>query len=142
MPLNLPLMQNNITRVDLDAVIVFLRGEDPILTQSTNVQSFEEEWSEWLGVKHSVFVNSGSSANQLTMAALRLRFPEGGEVIVPPLTWVSDIAAVLQAGLHPGVCRYRSHPFGDGYEADSPCFKRENKSGFSDACAGFQCTDR
>ena len=98
MPLNLPLMQNNITRVDLDAVIEFLRGEDPILTQSTNVQSFEEEWSEWLGVKHSVFVNSGSSANQLTMAALRLRFPEGGEVIVPPLTWVSDIAAVLQAG--------------------------------------------
>ena len=46
MPLNLPLMQNNITRVDLDAVIEFLRGEDPILTQSTNVQSFEEEWSE------------------------------------------------------------------------------------------------
>ena len=40
-------------------------------------------------------------ANQLTMAALRLRYPEGGDVIVPPLTWSSDIASVLQAGFNP-----------------------------------------
>ena len=72
MPLNLSLMQNNITRDDLDAVIKHLQQDDPILTQSKNVQAFEEEWSEWLGVKYSVFVNSGSSANQLTLAALRL----------------------------------------------------------------------
>ncbi len=101
MPLNLPLMRNNITRADLDAVITYLEQDDPILTQSSNVRAFEEEWSAWLGVKHSVFVNSGSSANQLTMAALRLRYPEGGEVIVPPLTWSSDIASVLQAGFTP-----------------------------------------
>ena len=101
MPLNLPLMQNNINRDDLDAVIDYLRQEDPILTQSKNVLAFEKEWSEWLGVKYSVLVNSGSSANQLTMAALRLRYPDGGEVIVPPLGWVSVIAAVLQAGFNP-----------------------------------------
>ena len=101
MSLDHPLMQNNITRKDLDTVIKFLRQDDPILTQSSNVRDFEDEWSKWLGVKHSVFVNSGSSANQLTMAALRLRYPEGGEVIVPPLTWSSDIASVLQAGFTP-----------------------------------------
>ena len=54
-------MRNNITRQDLDRVIEFLKQEDPILTQSSNVQAFEEEWSQWLGVKYSVFVNSGSS---------------------------------------------------------------------------------
>ena len=101
MPLNLPLMRNNISRADLDAVIAHLQQEDPILTQSSNVRAFEEEWSAWLGVKYSVFVNSGSSANQLTMAALRLRYPEGGDVIIPPLTWSSDIASVLQAGFNP-----------------------------------------
>ena len=89
-------MRNNITREDLDVVIAYLQQEDPKLTQSSNVAAFEEEWSNWLGVKYSVFVNSGSSANQLTMAALRLLYPEGGEVIVPPLTWSSDIASVLQ----------------------------------------------
>jgi CDP-6-deoxy-D-xylo-4-hexulose-3-dehydrase len=66
--LNWPLMRNNITREDLDAVIEFLRQEDPILTQSRQVRAFEQEWSQWLGVKHSAFVNSGSSANTLTMA--------------------------------------------------------------------------
>ena len=100
-PLDLPLMQNNITREDLDLVIKHLQQDDPILTQSKNVQSFEEEWSNWLGVKYSVFVNSGSSANQLTLAALRLNYPESGEVIVPPLGWVSDISAVVQSGFKP-----------------------------------------
>ena len=95
-----PLMKNNLARVDLDAVIKFLQQDDPILTQSTNVAAFEREWSSWLGVKHSVFVNSGSSANQITMAAVRERFG-GGEIIVPTLTWVSDIASVLQSGFTP-----------------------------------------
>ena len=101
MTLNLPLMQNNILREDLDRVIEHLNKPDPKLTQGENVKMFEEEWSEWLGVKYSVFVNSGSSANMLTLAALKLKFPEGGEVIVPPLTWVSDIASVLQLGFSP-----------------------------------------
>lgn len=96
-----PLMRNNILREDLDAVIQHLMQNDPILTNGVHVRAFEDEWSQWLGVKHSVFVNSGASANLLTMTALKIRHPEGGEVIVPPLGWVSDIAAVLQNGFTP-----------------------------------------
>lgn len=96
-----PLMRNNIARGDLDAVIEHLKQDDPILTNGPNVMAFEEEWSRWLGVKHSVFVNSGASANLLTMAVLKIRYPQGGEVIVPPLTWISDIASVLQNGFTP-----------------------------------------
>jgi len=96
-----PLMRNNILREDLDAVIDHLRQSDPILTHGVNVRAFEAEWSEWLGVKYSVFVNSGSSANLLTMATLKIRYPQGGEVIVPPLTWSSDISSVLQNGFKP-----------------------------------------
>ncbi|MGE5217841.1 MAG: DegT/DnrJ/EryC1/StrS family aminotransferase [Chloroflexota bacterium] len=98
--LNWPLMRNNITPSDLEGVIEFLRQEVPILTQSSQVKAFEQEWSQWLGVKHSVFVNSGSSANLLTMVALR-EISGTGEVIVPTLTWVSDIASVIQCGFTP-----------------------------------------
>lgn len=98
--LDWPLMRNNITRADLDAVIEFLKQDDPILTQSTQVQAFEKEWSEWLGVRYSVFVNSGASANLLTMSALKYACGLG-EVIVPTLTWVSDIASVIQCGFKP-----------------------------------------
>ena len=96
-----PLMRNNILREDLDAVIEHLKQDDPILTHGKNVRAFEDEWSAWLGVKYSVFVNSGASANLLTMAILKIRHPEGGEVIVPPLTWISDIASVIQNGFTP-----------------------------------------
>jgi len=96
-----PLMRNNILREDLDAVIEHLKKDDPILTNGPYVKKFEEEWSKWLNVKYSVFVNSGSSANLLTMAILKIRFPEGGEVIVPSLTWISDISSVLQNGFIP-----------------------------------------
>jgi len=96
-----PLMRNNILREDLDAVIEHLKKDDPQLTHGATVLAFEAEWSSWLGVKYSVFVNSGASANLLTMAILKIRHPEGGEVIVPPLTWISDIASVLQNGFTP-----------------------------------------
>ncbi len=93
-------MDNNITREDLDALIKFLNG-DPILTQSTNVRGFEKEWSKWLGVKYSVFVNSGSSANLISLTALKQLAGSGGEIIVPALTWVSDISSVTFCGFHP-----------------------------------------
>jgi CDP-6-deoxy-D-xylo-4-hexulose-3-dehydrase len=109
--LNWPLMKNNILREDLDAVRELLRGEDPILTQSRNVRAFEEEWSNWLGVKHSVFVNSGSSANLVTLAAFKEQCG-GGEVIVPTLTWVSDIAAVLHCGFEPVFVDIDPHTLG------------------------------
>lgn len=96
-----PLMRNNIFREDLDAVIEHLKQDDPILTNGPNVRAFEAEWSQWLGVKYSVFVNSGASANLLTMAVLKIRHPEGGEVITPPLAWISDVASVLQNGFTP-----------------------------------------
>ena len=99
MKLDWPLMENNITREDLDVLIEFLKG-GPRLTQSSNVQAFEDEWSEWLGVHHSVYVNSGSSANLITMAALKYLYGSG-QIIVPTLTWVSDIASVLQSGFTP-----------------------------------------
>lgn len=101
--MNWPLMANNITRSDLDAVIDFLKGDIPVLTQASQVRAFEQEWSEWLGVKHSVFVNSGSSANLITIRALKQMYnwQDGDEIIVPALTWSSDIMSVIHANLRP-----------------------------------------
>ena len=98
--LNHPLMENNITREDLDELITYLQNDEPRLTQGENVAAFEREWSDWLGVKYSVFVNSGSSANLITLAVVKQLYG-AGEIIVPPLTWASDITACLHNGLDP-----------------------------------------
>ena len=100
-----PLMSNNISRDDANELIKFLSQDPmPILTNSVKVKEFEKVWGEWLGVKHNVMVNSGSAANELSFLYLKYMFPDGGEVILPPLGWVSDVAAVLQNGFTPVFC--------------------------------------
>ena len=96
-----PLMDNNITNDDVNFLISFLKkNKKKIFTQSTKVKEFEKKWSKWLGTKYSVFVNSGSSANLLSLQVLKIIYGNG-EVIVPPLTWISDIASVIQNGFKP-----------------------------------------
>jgi len=95
-----PLMHDNFTKADMNAAIKLFKQKSKILTQSKYVNKFESKWSNWLGVKYSVFVNSGSSANLLTMTALKLLYSKN-EVILPTLTWVSDINSVLQNNLKP-----------------------------------------
>ena len=67
-----PLMDDNILPKDLKEVKNFLNKKNIILTQSKYVKKFENEWSKWLGVKYSVFVNSGSSANILSLAVMKI----------------------------------------------------------------------
>lgn len=94
----LPLMNDNIDREDINSVIDFLSQDKiPKLTNGPKVIEFENAWGEWLGTKYNLFVNSGASANELTMLALAHIVGEG-EIIVPPLTWISDISSVLFAG--------------------------------------------
>ena len=97
---NHPLMENNISNDDITKVIKFLKKK-PILTQNKQVEKFEKEWSKWLGVKYSVFVNSGSSANFITISAIRDKLNKTGEIITPPLTWPSDVMAVINNGFKP-----------------------------------------
>ncbi len=95
---NHPLMNDNIDKSDVKAVVDFLSQESiPKLTNGPKVVEFESSWGEWLGTKYNLFVNSGASANELTMLALAHIVGEG-EIIVPPLTWISDVSSVLFAG--------------------------------------------
>jgi CDP-6-deoxy-D-xylo-4-hexulose-3-dehydrase len=95
-----PLINDNITQEDKEALISWLKEPDVRFTQSKYVKKFEEDWSKWLGVKHTVFVNSGASANYI-MASILKEIKGGGEVIVPPIGWVSDVAPLVNLGLTP-----------------------------------------
>ena len=93
-------MYNNFTKSDIKSVSNLLRQKNIILTQSKYVRKFENKWSKWLGVKYSVFVNSGSSANLLTMSILKILYKKN-EIILPTLTWVSDVNSVILNNFKP-----------------------------------------
>ena len=95
-----PLMSNNINQNDKKALIKFIKVSDKF-TNGVKVENFEKKWSKWLGVKYSTFVNSGASANLITLKILREIKKNKTEVIVPAFTWNSDIVSVVNSGFKP-----------------------------------------
>jgi CDP-6-deoxy-D-xylo-4-hexulose-3-dehydrase len=94
-----PLINDNVTQQDRKILSDFiLSGER--LTNGPRVKEFEQVWSDWLGVKHTVMVNSGASANYISIAMVK-ELVGKGEVIVPPIGWVSDLSSVVQLGMTP-----------------------------------------
>lgn len=77
------------------------------LTMGNEVKKFEAKMSSYLGVKHFVMVNSGSSANLLMIEALmrpavtRPRLNLGDSVLVPAIAWPTTIWPLIQLGLNP-----------------------------------------
>jgi dTDP-4-amino-4,6-dideoxygalactose transaminase len=70
--------------------------DSPKYILGDEVEKFEEEFAEYLGVKYSVGVNSGTDALVLAMRALNLA--PGDEVIVPSHTATATVSAVILAG--------------------------------------------
>lgn len=60
---------------------------------------FEEAIAKRFGKKHGVFVNSGSSACLLAIAALDL--PKGSKIITPACTFATTLAPIIQLGYIP-----------------------------------------
>lgn len=76
-----------------------------MFTMGANVQAFERDFAQYVGSKHCVMVNSGSSSNLLMVAALfytknpRLKLKRGDEVIVPAVSWSTTYYPLYQYGL-------------------------------------------
>lgn len=70
------------------------------VTMGEKVKAFERMFADYVGVKHGVMTNSGSSANLLALTALSngaspLR--PGDEIITPAVTWATTVYPIAQA---------------------------------------------
>ncbi len=76
-----------------------------MFTMGANVQAFESDFAQYMGSKHCVMVNSGSSSNLLMVAALfytkndKIKLKRGDEVIVPAVSWSTTYYPLYQYGL-------------------------------------------
>ena len=60
---------------------------------------FEREFGNFMGARHAILCNSGSSANLLALAALEL--PKGSEVLTTAVNFPTTVNAIIQLGLVP-----------------------------------------
>jgi len=99
------LINDTIDSSDINHLIEWLKTH-PRLTKGPVTDELETKWSKWLGTKHSVFVNSGSSANLLMLQALLEsgKINPGAKVAVPTISWATDLAPIIQLGLTPVLC--------------------------------------
>ena len=95
------LIKDTIDNKDVDNLIEWLKTY-PRLTKGAKTLEFESQFAEWIGTKHAVFVNSGSSANLLMVYALKyLGALTNNKIVVPSLSWATDLAPVLQYDIEP-----------------------------------------
>lgn len=103
------LSENTLEQEELDSIIALFKKSQ--LTMGSNCAEFEKLFSKFLGVKHAIMVNSGSSANLLAFFAAanpvinkfgRLPpIPTQSEIIVPALTWSTSVWPIIQIGCIP-----------------------------------------
>lgn len=98
-------MKNTLTFFDRLKLAKFIIQSDRF-TQGEKVKKFEDQWSEWLGCKHSLFVTSGSTANFLLVSSVIEKYglEKGDKVLLPACTWVTNINPIFQLGLTPIFC--------------------------------------
>jgi len=122
------LVSDTINRDDINALIEWLQ-QDPIprLTKGDLTAELEEKWAKKIGTKYSVYVNSGSSAILLALAALnesnRLK---NNRIVVPALSWATDVSSPMLLGLDPIMCDCNLHDLSCDLTALEFIFKQDN----------------
>ena len=96
-----PLLEDAFSKKDIELGIKVLKSRQ--LTMSKLTKNFEKRFAKYLGCKYAVMVNSGSSANLLSLFVSKFsyRLKTGDEIIIPSLCWSTSLWPIIQAGLKP-----------------------------------------
>ncbi|QXM06688.1 DegT/DnrJ/EryC1/StrS family aminotransferase [Crassaminicella indica] len=95
--MNIPLAKPDITQREIDAVTEVLRSG--ILSIGPKIEEFEKKIADYIGVKHAVAVNSGTSGLHLVIKALGIGSED--EVITTPFSFISSSNCILFEGATP-----------------------------------------
>ena len=100
------LVSDTIDKSDINSLVEWLsQDEIPKLTKGNITIEFEKKWSEKIGINHTTFVNSGSSAILLSLAALKeSTMLKNMKIVVPSLSWLTDVSSPIQLGYDVILC--------------------------------------
>ena len=122
------LVKDTIDNKDIDRLVDWLKTY-PRLSKGPITLEFENKFSNWLGTKYSVFVNSGSSANLLMLSTLKQgNYLKNNKIVVPSTALATDLAPVIQLGLEPILCDSNMEDLSADLEHLEKIFQEESPS--------------
>jgi CDP-6-deoxy-D-xylo-4-hexulose-3-dehydrase len=124
------LVSDTINKNDINCLVDWLQQDSiPRLTKGELTSKLERKWADKIGTKYSVFVNSGSSSILLTLLALKHmgRIPSG-KVVVPGLSWATDVSSPMVLGLDVLFCDCNLEDLSCDLTKLEKIFKSENPS--------------
>ena len=126
------LVSDTINKNDINSLIEWLsQDEIPRLTKGDLTVKLENKWANKIGTKYSVFVNSGSSAILLTLAALKHKGKlKNNKIIIPSLSWATDLSSPIILGLKPILCDCNLHDLSCDLDHLEKLFIKHNPSSF------------
>jgi len=92
--MKIPIAKTNLTKQEFKNIQKPLKSG--WLVQGKYVKKFEQQFSTFTGIKHSIAVTSCTSALHLSLSALGFKFND--EAIVPAFTWISSANVVEHLG--------------------------------------------
>ena len=126
MNIKYPLAKETINDEDIDALCGWLKTY-PRLTKGGLTWEVEDKWANFIGTKHAVFNNSGSSANLLMVAAATMSGRiKNKKIVVPSVGWVTTISPAIQLGLTPIMVGADSKTYGIDLDQLEEICKKEN----------------
>ena len=132
--MSIKLVNDTIDHVDIQNLISWLSKNEK-LTKGPRTIEFEKKWSEWLGVKYSVFVNSGSSANLAAIYSMLLSGKlKNNKIIVPAVSWVTTVTPIIQLGLTPIMCDSHEKNLGLDITHLKNYQRRKSRSNYFSTC--------
>ena len=95
--MTIPLSQPDITQKEINSVVNVLKT--PHLALGPKLKEFEDNFTKYIGVKHAVAVNSGTSGLHLLIRALGIK--NGDEIITTPFSFIASANCILYEGAKP-----------------------------------------
>jgi CDP-6-deoxy-D-xylo-4-hexulose-3-dehydrase len=124
------LVSDTINRDDINDLIKWLSQDKlPTLTKNVLTIELENKWANKINTKYSIYINSGSSAILLTLAALiHLNRLKNKKIVVPALSWATDLSSPMLLGLEPLMCDCNLYDLSCDLTHLETIFKTENPS--------------
>lgn len=95
--MQIPISKPNVGEREIEAVAAVMRSG--MIAQGPKVAEFEKKYAEFVGAKHAIATNNGTTALQVALMAHDINV--GDEIIIPSFSFFATASAILSVGAIP-----------------------------------------